>query len=169
VTYTIRLARPSEYAEVGELTVSTYVRDGLVPPGSSYDAVLRDAAGRAEKAELWLASDGSSILGTVTFCPAGSPYREIGRDGEGEFRMLAVGPQARGRGIGRALVRHCIDRSRALGYHAVVLCSSPRMTAAHQLYRGMGFTRRPDLDWSPVPSVTLMAFGLRLDADSAPE
>jgi ribosomal protein S18 acetylase RimI-like enzyme len=163
VSFTIRLADPSEYAEIGALTVAAYVSEGLVPAGSSYDAVLRDAASRAEKAELWVAVDaGGDLLGTVTYCLPGSPYRELGRDDEGEFRMLAVSPAARGRGVGTALTRHCLDRSRALGFRAVVLSSSPKMAAAHRLYERLGFTRRPDLDWSPVPTITLLAFSLTL-------
>lgn len=163
MTFTIRLALPREYADVGALTVAAYLEDDLVPPGSSYDTVLRDAAARAEKAELWVAvSVDDVLLGTVTYCPPGSVYRELGRDDEGEFRMLAVAPAARGRGVGMALVRHCVDRSRSLGFRGVVLSSSSSMTTAHRLYERLGFSRRPDLDWSPIPTVTLLGFSLDL-------
>ena len=48
--------------------------------------------------------DDGDILGSVTFCPPGLPVaRARRRDGEGEFRMLAVAPDARGRGVGEAL------------------------------------------------------------------
>jgi ribosomal protein S18 acetylase RimI-like enzyme len=162
----IRRALPEEYAAIGDLTVSAYLADGLVAPGSNYDVVLRDAAGRAEKAELWVAHgpDGpagpAGLAGTVTFCPLGSPYREIGTDTEGEFRMLAVSPGARGLGVGRALTRHCLDRSRDLGFTAVVLSSSTRMATAHHIYTSLGFTRLPERDWTPVPGVDLIAFRL---------
>ena len=43
----------------------------------------------------------------------GSPWRELSVDGEGEFRMLAVAPAARGRGVGEALVRQCEERAAA--------------------------------------------------------
>jgi hypothetical protein len=36
------------------------------------------------------------------------------------------------------------------------------MHAAQRLYRAAGFVRLPERDWSPVPAVTLLAFGLRL-------
>ena len=37
------------------------------------------------------------------------------------------------------------------------------MEAAHRVYLGLGFTRDPALDWSPVPGVDLVAF--RLDPE----
>lgn len=159
----IRLARPDEYAAVGELTASAYLADGLVPAGSGYDVTLRDAASRAENAELWVAVDPSEELaGTVTYCPVGSPYREIGTDDEGEFRMLAVSPAARGLGVGTALTRHCLDRARADGHTTVVLSSRTTMTAAHAIYTRLGFTRLPSRDWYPHPGVDLLAFILDL-------
>jgi ribosomal protein S18 acetylase RimI-like enzyme len=162
VTFTITLATADEYDEVGALTTGAYEMDGLVPAGSGYEAVLRDAAGRAEKAELWVARDGDELLGTVTFCPLGSPYREISTDREGEFRMLAVAPAARGLGVGELLTRHCVERTRELGLDAVVLSSSSAMAAAHRLYTRLGFVRLPARDWSPVAGVELLAFTLDL-------
>jgi ribosomal protein S18 acetylase RimI-like enzyme len=159
VSLTIRRAVPDEYEYLGELTEHAYSSDGLVPAGSGYGAVLRDAASRAEKAELWVAAGAEGLLGTVTYCPAGSPYREIGLDHEGEFRMLAVSPAARGLGVGTALTQHCLDRSRSLGFTHVVLSSSVAMASAHRLYARLGFSRLPDRDWSPVPGVDLVAFG----------
>lgn len=161
----IRRALPEEYAAIGDITVSAYLADGLVEPGSSYDVVLRGAASRAEKAELWVADGPDGLAGTVTFCPVGSPYREIGTDTEGEFRMLAVSPAARGLGVGKALTRHCLDRSRELGFTAVVLSSSTKMATAHHIYTSLGFTRLPERDWTPVPGVDLIAFRLVLGDD----
>jgi hypothetical protein len=41
------------------------------------------------------------------------------------------------------------------------------MVAAHRLYERLGFTRLPERDWSPLPGVHLMAYGLELSAASA--
>jgi hypothetical protein len=48
----------------------------------------------------------------------------------------------------------------------LVLASQPEMVTAHHLYLEAGFTRLPERDWAPIPGVTLLAFGLRLDASS---
>ena len=139
----VRPARPEEYDAVGELTVAAYVEGGHLAADSGYVAQLRDAAARARDAWLLVAEDGGDLVGTVTFCPAGSPWREVATEDEGEFRTLAVAPGAQGRGVGRALVEACIDRSVELGFTALVLCTLPDQTAAHRLYERAGFRRLP--------------------------
>lgn len=160
--FEVRLARAAELAEVGRLTVAAYVGDGLLDPTDDYVDQLANADRRAREAEVWVAVDGHRLLGTVTFCAVGSAYREIGRDGEGEFRMLAVSPDARGLGVGQALVERCLLRAGELGYAGVRMCSMDRMTSAHRVYERLGFTRAPEDDWSPVPGVNLLAYATTL-------
>jgi GNAT superfamily N-acetyltransferase len=160
VTTEIRLAVPAEYDAVGELTVEAYSHDGYVR--GEYAMTLRAAADRAAKAELWVAADSSGLLGTATYCPVGSVYREIGLDNEGEFRMLGVAGRARGLGIGTALTERCIERTRELGLPRLVMSSATYMTTAHRIYARLGFVRTPDRDWSPIAGVDLFAFALDL-------
>lgn len=162
MTTTIRPARAFEYDEVGELTADAYQADGFLPAGSDYGLTLRNAADRAAKAELWVAANATELLGTVTYCVPGSVYREIARDDEGEFRMLAVSPKARGLGVGTALTEHCLQRSRELGFTRVVMSSASYMTTAHRIYQRLGFSRLPERDWSPQPGIDLYAFTLAL-------
>jgi predicted N-acetyltransferase YhbS len=163
VSFEIREALPHELDTVGEITASAYADDGFVYVGHGYVDVLRDAAGRAEQADVLVAVDGDQqVLGTVTFCPPGSSYREMAGDGEGEFRMLAVPSAARRRGVARALVRRCIDRSREMGERRVVICSDAGMDTAHRLYERLGFRRDPARDWSPAPGIELLAFTIDL-------
>jgi ribosomal protein S18 acetylase RimI-like enzyme len=77
--------------------------------------------------------------------------------------MLAVDPAGgQGRGMGRALVRACIDRARAEGRSRIVLLTRPRMVAAHRLYEAMGFRRVPERDWEPEQGIELLGFELDL-------
>ncbi len=62
----------------------------------------------------------------------------MARPGEGEFRMLAVAPSARGRGVAEALVRTCVERSVELGYTALVLSSMPVQQPAQRIYARLG-------------------------------
>ncbi|MCT2591847.1 GNAT family N-acetyltransferase [Streptomyces sp. N2-109] len=162
---TIRAAREEELTGVGELTARAFLDDGLLTHGTGdpYLAVLRDARRRAEHAEVLVAVDAEGeVLGAVAFVGAGGEYADIAGAGEAEFRMLAVRPEGRGRGVGEALVRECLARARGLGLRAMVLSSQPSMVAAHRLYGRLGFTRTPERDWEPLPGLLLWTFALEL-------
>ncbi|WP_127480665.1 GNAT family N-acetyltransferase [Nocardioides pantholopis] len=161
----VRRATPADHGPAGAVTVAAYA-ELLAGPEDPYVARLRDAARRDREAELWVAEslpDGI-VVGTVTLCPPGppgspgSPWREIAEPDEGEFRMLAVAPTARRRGVGEALARLAIDRFTADGADAVVLSSLVTMTAAHRLYERLGFTRLPERDHAPRPGMHLIAY-----------
>ena len=160
----LRRAQPEEFLAVGQLTLGAYTADGYLVEDTDYAAELVGAAHRAAEAELVVAVDPTSheLLGTVTFCLSGSHYAEVSHAGEAEFRMLAVAPEARGRGVCHALARWCVDRAREQGCTAVVLCTLDRMHTAHRLYDRMGFSRLPERDWDPTPDITLLAYGLDL-------
>ncbi len=155
---------------MGELTVSVYTGDGYVAADSDYVAELRDAPSRAAEATLLVAVDesietpvvGTAVVGTVTFCLAGSTYADLAEPGEAEFRMLAVAPAARGRRIGEQLVGRCVELARAAGCSGLALSSMETMSVAHRIYQRFGFTRVPERDWEPAPGVRLVAFLLRL-------
>lgn len=153
----IRPAGTGDLAAVGEVTVASFA-PFTRGPGDPYVERLRDAGARLAEAELWVAVEAEQVLGTVTTCPPGSPWRELAREGEGEFRMLAVSPAAQGRGVGDALVRHVLDHYRVAGAGSVVLSSLESQTAAHRLYARHGFVRLPERDWDPLPDVHLIAF-----------
>ena len=158
-----RRARPDDLAAVGEVTVAAY-EEYSEHDVDDYALFLRDAARRDREAELWVATpdDSEEILGTVTICPEGSVWREVAEPGEGEFRVLAVSPAARGHGIGTALLRLVIDRFRGEGASRIVMSTQPGMLAAQHIYEAAGFVRAPVRDWSPVPGVDLISYGLEL-------
>jgi ribosomal protein S18 acetylase RimI-like enzyme len=164
----IREAREEEYAAVGTLSVAGYDADGYLtyPDGTfddDYAGWLADATSRAEKSTLLVALDGDELVGTVTWCPYGSGDAQLAKEPhQGEFRTLSIAPEARGRGVGRALVEHCLERAHSAGLTEVLLFSLKEMLPAHRLYARLGFVRRPELDWSPEPEVNLWAFSLTL-------
>jgi GNAT superfamily N-acetyltransferase len=166
--FLLRPARPDESDAVGALTVAGYDADAYLtlPDGSfdhEYGGWLADGATRARDGVLMVAVDGEQLLGTVTWCPPGSPFREIStRDDQAEFRTLSVAPEARGRGVGSALVDWCITEARTTGLSEILICSLPEMLPAHRLYESRGFVRRPELDWTPFPDVVLWGFSLAL-------
>lgn len=71
------------------------------------------------------------IVGTCALMPH--------KDGNVELVKMAVTPSFRGRGIGRLLTMHAIDRAKALGVRRLVLATSPRLLVANVLYKSLGF------------------------------
>jgi ribosomal protein S18 acetylase RimI-like enzyme len=157
----IRLAEPGEYEAIAELSDAAYSHDYKI--SDHYRDNLRDVAARAAEHEVWVAVDRHSgqLLGTVVTPRPGGHLSELGRDGELEFRLLAVAPSARRRGIGRLLVEHVIALAAERGASRVVMNSGPDMTGAHRLYDSMGFTRLTERETRTVPGHTqpLLAFG----------
>jgi len=161
----VRRIRPGEHVAAGDVCVAAY--DPLLTGAEDdYRDRLHDVATRDAQAEVWVAveSEGAHdrVVGVVTYCPPGSPWREIGREDEGEFRMLAVDPAAQGSGAGTALARLCEERAREHGATGMALSSLATMAAAHRVYARLGYRRLPERDWQPVPGVHLIVFGKAL-------
>jgi len=158
----IRRVRPDEHEAAGALTLAAY-ETHLGATEDDYRRQLADVSTRDANSEVWVAVEDGRLLGNVTLCPPGSPYREIAAEDEGEFRMLAVDPAAQGRGVGTALVRLALDRARADGVRGMVLSTLATMGDAHRIYERLGLTRAPERDWSPVPGVDLLVYSLVFD------
>ena len=78
------------------------------------------------------------------------------------FRMLAVDPAWRARGIGSRLVAACIERARVAGKTVATLHTAEEMEAAARIYRSFGFERDEPADVVVGPGVRLRAYRLTL-------
>ncbi len=162
----VRIAEPAEYDVLGELTVAAYRAVPGYAGEPDYESELRDVGARAGAVDtdvLVAVDDDGRVLGGVTYVAStASPQAEFDDPDGAGFRMLAVDPSAQGTGAGAALVTAVIERARADGRRRIIIHSTPWMTTAHGLYRRRGFTRRPELDWTPVPHIELWGFVLEL-------
>ena len=178
----VRPIRPGESEPAGQVVLAAYRALSGGHLTDDYAAQLCAVEQRTREAEVLVAvvpepgaaapataaavpSAGSgTIVGCVTLVPdASSPWAELLEEGEAGVRMLAVLPEAQGRGIGRALVDACVARARTLGRRALVLHTTPWMTAAQHVYETSGFERVFERDWMPVPEVPLLAYRLGLE------
>ena len=98
----------------------------------------------------WFAEVGGRIVGCVTFVDGLKALSEVDDPDAATVRMLGVATEARGRGVGEALMRECIDRARRSERKRVRLDTRTSMTSAQRLYERLGFRRDPDHDWSPL-------------------
>ncbi|MCZ3389176.1 MAG: GNAT family N-acetyltransferase [Actinomycetia bacterium] len=151
-------ALPDEYASIGALTVDAYAPVLTFGDADPYRQTLMDAAGRAAAAELWSATSGDQLVGTVTVCRPSSRYAEIAALDELEVRMLAVAPAAQGRGVGVALMERIHETARTEQFAAVVLSVVESNVSAVAFYTALGYTRARDRDWEPVPDITLQVW-----------
>jgi GNAT superfamily N-acetyltransferase len=80
----------------------------------------------------WVADWAGAVVGSVFL------VRED--DDVARLRMLYVEPSVRGHGVGRRLVRACLDEARTVGYRRMVLWTNSVLVAARRIYEAEGFT-----------------------------
>jgi putative acetyltransferase len=103
--------------------------------------------------------DGGAVLGVAAI-------KELG-DGHAEIKSMHTAAEARGRGIGRALVDHLLGIARTRGYRQVSLetGSGPAFAPARALYARAGFVPCDAFgDYVPSPNSAYMTH--ELDAGS---
>ncbi|GAB5080360.1 GNAT family N-acetyltransferase [Arthrobacter sp. AD-310] len=164
MTFLFRRAVTEDFPEVRRITRDAYLRAGHFAADHPYMDVLEDVEHRAKHAQVWVAEAAGKVVAAVTLTLAGQPYSEIARDGELEFRMLAVDPAHQGGGVGRAVVREIVEHARQLpGIGSISITSATFMERAHGLYESLGFRRAPERDWYvPGEDVLLWVFMLEL-------
>ena len=157
-----RIAESHEHADVARVILKSYAEYGpLLPPDAweRYSQNIFDVRSRMTESELLIAVEDGEIVGSATFYPARlmRTQSEWPREWTGA-RLIAVLPERRGRGIGKALVEECIRRSREQGAAAFALHTTPYMELAREMYERMGFVRVPEYDFHPRPEMTVMAY-----------
>jgi GNAT superfamily N-acetyltransferase len=73
-------------------------------------------------------------------------------DGACEIKRMYVVPEARGRGVGRALLTALEDEARALGYEIARLDTGPRQAGAQRMYEAAGYRPIGNFNANPVAS-----------------
>ena len=167
MTVEIREVRPEEYEEAGRVTADAYRPYARGEDWDAYLVELADVADRAQRTMVLVAVEDGRILGTNTLeldrrVSEGEEHQEAERlpAHEAHIRMLAVAPDAQGRGLGRALMEEAIRIAREHGKTLMTLNTTERMNVAQRMYEAMGFERMPD--WPVSPEFTLLSYRLSL-------
>jgi ribosomal protein S18 acetylase RimI-like enzyme len=139
-------ARPEEYREAGRVTAAAYREYADSESWDRYLETIADVEGRADVGLVIVAVEDGRVLGSATL----ELHDRIEDDepplppNEAHIRMLGVGPNERGRGVARALMRECFAQARQAGRTRMSLHTTLRMKAAQAMYESMGFERLPD-------------------------
>ena len=167
---TIRAAREDEYDKVGDLLAQAYAQYGpssgdppeLLKAWGEYRAEIPDVRSRLHDSELIVAEVDGALLGAVTFYAPSKANPDGWAPGYAAFRLLAVHPDARGIGLGRAITQWCIARATGTGARYLGLHTTPLMDVARAMYQRMGFERFPENDHPITDEFIVEAYRLKL-------
>ncbi len=170
----IRQALPEEYSAIGRLLISTYAALPGMPSATDqpdYYAMLADVATRAAKPTLKIlvaVDQAGKLLGSIDYIGDVAYYGSGGSASTianaAGVRLLAVHDSARGKGVGTALTRFCIDRAKAARNARLLLHTTRVMQVAWSMYEGLGFVRFPQIDFRQ-GSLEVFGFCLALSSD----
>lgn len=99
---------------------------------------FRYAAAHPEQVRVYLALDQGKALGTASLHLG--HYSTWYDSWYGHVEDVVVYPEARRRGVARALIIHIIGEARQAGLSRIELNALADNSAAHRLYRGLGFS-----------------------------
>ena len=127
----------------------------LAPQGFSQELAFLPGVYAPPGGESLLAKRGDHVLGCIALKPLEPPRIA-------EIKRLFVRPQARGKGVGKALVQAVIATAQQAGYDEIKLDTLPEMEGAIALYKASGFVPIPPYGSHPYPG--LVTLGRKLQS-----
>ncbi|HZG67544.1 MAG TPA: GNAT family N-acetyltransferase [Herpetosiphonaceae bacterium] len=165
----IRDAHLHEREAITALTLAAYAQYApLMPHWEQYRRHVLTSLREDEPGALIVAERDGVIVGSVLLDPLETTGATDTNMEWPELRLLAVAPQARGQGVGRALLDECIRRACRAGVAVLGLHTEDIMEVAMRMCEGSGFVRVPEVDFSPAADVLVKGYRLSLD-QSTPE
>lgn len=142
----IRAARRNDIPELSVLIIaslSQFLQSASRHIATRYIESSRDIEAQWGSGEVLVVESTNELVG------AGVYYRDAASlhlglpAGWVSMRTLVVHPRVRGRGVGRLLVRHFVERARRDGAEVFALHTSAFMQTAIRIYEAAGFVRCP--------------------------
>jgi putative acetyltransferase len=141
-TITIRPIVPGDAAALAGVIRNTLAEYGAAKPGTAYyDAAtdhLPELFQHTPRSAYFVAEQNGEVLGGGGIFPTENlPTDTV------ELVKLYLLPAARGQGVGKALISHCLQAARANSYARLYLETTEELTQAIPLYEKLGFTYLP--------------------------
>lgn len=166
----IRNTNFDEFDSIGKLMVNVYSQlEGFpnITEQPEYYQMLLNVGRLTEKdnTEIQVAlSDKNKVVGAVVYFSDMKSYGSGGtatqlKNASG-FRLLAVDPAKRGKGIGKLLCKECINRAKKLKQNHLYIHSTESMKIAWGMYERMGLKRYTEIDFI---QGELPVFGFKLN------
>lgn len=137
----IRVIQQEDDAAVAAVIRSVLEEHGVNRPGTAYfDKSLEcmtEFYRTGNSIYLVALVDGKIVGGAGVYPTAGLPAHTC------ELVKMYLLQEARGKGLGKALITECIAFAQQLGYTAMYLETMPELQAAVQIYDRLGFTKLP--------------------------
>lgn len=100
---------------------------------------------------IWIALAGGKPVGTIML-------KGLDTEGDCEMKRLMVRTEARGLGVGRALVGRLVSEAHLAGYRRLLFDAGARHLEALKLYRSLGFVERTPYYDVPADLITRLVF-----------
>ena len=137
----VRRARVTEAAQAAFLLRVAFAEVAALYTPEALEATLVDTETLRRRmtgeGAVWLAFVETRAVGTVSAIPRSEGLH---------VRSMAVHPESRGRGVGRALLDAVERFGRDRGHQRIFLRTTPFLTSAIALYSRSGFTMREDAE-----------------------
>ncbi len=133
----IRAIQPEDNKAMAVIIRESLKEFGLDIPGTAYFDESTDQLYEAfmvQRSQYIVAFQGHELIGGVGIYPTeGLPA------GTAELVKMYLIPAARGKGLGKQLMKKCIDIAASLGYQYIYLESMPQLKSAVTAYEKLGF------------------------------
>ena len=134
----IRPIQAKDNAAIAALIRQVFDELGVPKVGSAYEDPMLDKLYehyQKQNHPYFILEQNGSIIGG-----AGIGILE-GEQTTCELQKMYLAQSARGQGLGKQLIQHCLAQAKSMGYQQCYLETMPSMLAAQAMYLKMGFAR----------------------------
>lgn len=134
-TILVRLATPADLTSLSSLILNSFLEYKSLYTAEGFAATTPSAdqlATRLTEGPIWIAITDCEILGTVSV---------VSRGDDLYIRGMAVAPAARGRRLGKLLLKRVEDYAVTMKHKRLILSTTPFLMRAIRLYEQAGFSR----------------------------